>query len=110
MSGQAFTRQRERTGAPSGPLAQSLRSEERRVGSDWSSDVCSSDLTEAWLAAGFPIGDNNVGTGVYTPAREDRRPKRASGAIIDASEKHIDRKSTRLNSSHLGISYAVFCL
>src|SRR5262245_63496524 len=24
--------------------------------------------------------------------------------------KHIDRKSTRLNSSHLGISYAVFCL
>src|SRR5205814_10364630 len=26
---------------------------------------------------------------------------------IDSSE---DRKSTRLNSSHLGISYAVFCL
>src|SRR5258705_1933071 len=27
------------------------------------------------------------------------------------SEVHaIDRKSTRLNSSHLGISYAVFCL
>src|SRR5438045_7615792 len=24
--------------------------------------------------------------------------------------QHIDRKSTRLNSSHLGISYAVFCL
>src|ERR1035438_6016519 len=24
--------------------------------------------------------------------------------------KKIDRKSTRLNSSHLGISYAVFCL
>src|ERR1035441_8963797 len=24
--------------------------------------------------------------------------------------KHGDRKSTRLNSSHLGISYAVFCL
>src|SRR5436853_5392086 len=26
------------------------------------------------------------------------------------SEKIQDRKSTRLNSSHLGISYAVFCL
>src|SRR5205814_8850075 len=26
------------------------------------------------------------------------------------SEPHTDRKSTRLNSSHLGISYAVFCL
>src|SRR5690606_39711325 len=25
-------------------------------------------------------------------------------------EKHIDRKSTRLNSSHVKISYAVFCL
>src|SRR5437899_11978409 len=25
-------------------------------------------------------------------------------------EHHQDRKSTRLNSSHLGISYAVFCL
>src|SRR5438045_5525319 len=24
--------------------------------------------------------------------------------------KQLDRKSTRLNSSHLGISYAVFCL
>src|ERR1035438_10824646 len=26
------------------------------------------------------------------------------------SDAFIDRKSTRLNSSHLGISYAVFCL
>src|SRR5256885_4730786 len=26
------------------------------------------------------------------------------------SRKHLDRKSTRLNSSHLVISYAVFCL
>src|SRR5258705_4922299 len=25
-------------------------------------------------------------------------------------QRHLDRKSTRLNSSHLGISYAVFCL
>src|SRR5436853_5036977 len=27
-----------------------------------------------------------------------------------ATRGKIDRKSTRLNSSHLGISYAVFCL
>src|SRR5205814_9389942 len=26
------------------------------------------------------------------------------------NKQHLDRKSTRLNSSHLGISYAVFCL
>src|SRR5436309_5465462 len=25
-------------------------------------------------------------------------------------EEHVDRKSTRLNSSHVKISYAVFCL
>src|SRR5437899_12429642 len=31
-----------------------------------------------------------------------------SGFHLDASAP--DRKSTRLNSSHLGISYAVFCL
>src|SRR5436853_3271879 len=30
---------------------------------------------------------------------------------ISGATQHIaDRKSTRLNSSHLGISYAVFCL
>src|ERR1035438_7363 len=31
---------------------------------------------------------------------------RISGGELD----NLDRKSTRLNSSHLGISYAVFCL
>src|SRR5262245_49920901 len=31
-------------------------------------------------------------------------------AIEWAKERMTDRKSTRLNSSHLGISYAVFCL
>src|ERR1035438_10693680 len=38
----------------------------------------------------------------------------ASVAIMKKPESHepakTDRKSTRLNSSHLGISYAVFCL
>src|SRR5262245_62845244 len=36
------------------------------------------------------------------------------GAVLaveaEPLEAHLDRKSTRLNSSHLGISYAVFCL
>src|SRR2546426_4807749 len=30
--------------------------------------------------------------------------------VNTVSEKMLDRKSTRLNSSHLVISYAVFCL
>src|SRR5258705_2713232 len=34
-----------------------------------------------------------------------------AGAVGDSPEgARRDRKSTRLNSSHLGISYAVFCL
>src|SRR5262245_64654376 len=32
------------------------------------------------------------------------------GSIVTAGGLVLDRKSTRLNSSHLGISYAVFCL
>src|SRR5262245_64667723 len=31
-------------------------------------------------------------------------------AAADTGQSTADRKSTRLNSSHLGISYAVFCL
>src|SRR5437899_7121032 len=44
-----------------------------------------------------PIGPDGAATG--------RRPARG-----DLGGTPPDRKSTRLNSSHLGISYAVFCL
>src|SRR5205814_9459805 len=36
--------------------------------------------------------------------------ERRDGGRRRAVEPHLDRKSTRLNSSHLGNSYAVFCL
>src|SRR5438045_7985882 len=36
-------------------------------------------------------------------------PNAAAVEVAD-DRHHPDRKSTRLNSSHLGISYAVFCL
>src|SRR3712207_7799801 len=29
---------------------------------------------------------------------------------LSYAQRHVDRKSTRLNSSHANISYAVFCL
>src|SRR2546426_7856051 len=38
------------------------------------------------------------------------REQGALGAPWHVSTSEIDRKSTRLNSSHLVISYAVFCL
>src|SRR5688500_19879400 len=44
--------------------------------------------------------------------RAGRREQEASGfkAVAHHVVEHADRKSTRLNSSHLVISYAVFCL
>src|SRR3712207_6864764 len=35
---------------------------------------------------------------------------RFGDAFDSADRPHLDRKSTRLNSSHANISYAVFCL
>src|SRR3712207_8410212 len=44
-------------------------------------------------------------------AREDaRRNNKAERADRPARSAERDRKSTRLNSSHANISYAVFCL
>src|SRR5947199_7661310 len=41
--------------------------------------------------------------------RKDRRDQ--AMCVLGLREgRRVDRKSTRLNSSHLGISYAVFCL
>src|SRR5947207_5139836 len=47
------------------------------------------------------------------PARlcgPDRIPRRGPGQLLELARPHVDRKSTRLNSSHTVISYAVFCL
>src|SRR5437899_5370673 len=48
------------------------------------------------------------------PARpaqpEDPRPVETAAVLGHGDLERTDRKSTRLNSSHLGISYAVFCL
>src|SRR5690349_24246192 len=42
-----------------------------------------------------------LGLAVVTPAMP---------SIVASSSAEVDRKSTRLNSSHVEISYAVFCL
>src|SRR2546429_2593324 len=94
----------------------SSRRRHTRCSRDWSSDVCSSDLIDgvySMSGALPPLADLNEvakqhnavlyvddahGTGVLgTNGR---------GTVLDA----LDRKSTRLNSSHGYISYAVFCL
>src|SRR2546426_3815663 len=44
------------------------------------------------------------------PEPEEVRVHREVGVVAAGLEREADRKSTRLNSSHLVISYAVFCL
>src|SRR5256885_9692042 len=65
----------------------SSRRRHTRLQGDWSSDVCSSDLASRYA---FAWGRSLCGS---------------TDAWVCT-----DRKSTRLNSSHLVISYAVFCL
>src|SRR2546430_12868671 len=68
----------------------SSRRRHTRFDCDWSSDVCSSDLQRP--AGAVPVLDDAV--------------EIDAGGVVDEG----DRKSTRLNSSHSQISYAVFCL
>src|SRR5258705_2768511 len=52
-------------------------------------------------------GTAPLGPAASTRSRPGPRADRLGGAHRRGGQ---DRKSTRLNSSHLGISYAVFCL
>src|SRR5256885_10277524 len=42
--------------------------------------------------------------------RDQGAERRQAGGLVPRVDVQVDRKSTRLNSSHLVISYAVFCL
>src|SRR6266581_5356640 len=49
-------------------------------------------------------------TTLFRPRRRGRRPRSWSPRAAGRRPCRRDRKSTRLNSSHPSISYAVFCL
>src|SRR5437899_12389554 len=62
-----------------------------------------------------PMAMGSQGSESGSRGRRHASDERAVGADDRLSEacrlpREPDRKSTRLNSSHLGISYAVFCL
>src|SRR5699024_11926432 len=81
--------------SPTGGLFFSSRRRHTRSKRDWSSDVCSSDL----------------GVRQALPADRGSAPRGRRHALIPGGlSLRRDRKSTRLNSSHVSISYAVFCL
>src|SRR5690625_6201728 len=54
----------------------------------------------AGVGTAAPIGQRGVGQSQTKSGRTNSRYRRRT----------LDRKSTRLNSSHVAISYAVFCL
>src|SRR5256884_666489 len=95
----------------------SSRRRHTRCSRDWSSDVCSSDLRggSAPRGAGRHTECHRVTRG---PHHGDERLASPPAAVVydrrgrSAADRagRQDRKSTRLNSSHGYISYAVFCL
>src|SRR2546430_10699381 len=83
----------------------SSRRRHTRFDCDWSSDVCSSDLRSVsrWrkrFTLRSPFNTTEVAM-ACSQVESFASPRNAPNR---------DRKSTRLNSSHSQISYAVFCL
>src|SRR5690625_6907761 len=96
---------------------------------DWSSDVCSSDLDSGvvrqkcgelrikglhGIVTVRETGEKLSSNEAYS--RILQQPGDYGERIIEETRQNYiqlykeDRKSTRLNSSHVAISYAVFCL
>src|SRR5690242_21186895 len=70
----------------------------------------SPDAGRAKLAEKF-AGELGVRPAFLTKNRPEHNIAEAGYVVGDVAGKTaIDRKSTRLNSSHMSISYAVFCL
>src|SRR5205814_3908954 len=79
-------------------------------------DLCHSDVEFHWPPS-LPYGGASRGrpgtsptwSDTWLPLQPGETERRMDPRVV-AAGIHPDRKSTRLNSSHLGISYAVFCL
>src|SRR2546426_4027902 len=105
----------------------SSRRRHTRLQGDWSSDVCSSDLFLIQNQVAEATAQHREAQAIYLTVAQNIRLqiqdsfldvvtliqqiKVAEQQVIIAREalSLADRKSTRLNSSHLVISYAVFC-
>src|SRR5256884_5215287 len=94
----------------------SSRRRHTRCSRDWSSDVCSSDLQFGKKIAIHSYGPAGARDAVRAGTDSLEHATDMDDATIAEMAKHgtfyvpTDRKSTRLNSSHGYISYAVFCL
>src|SRR5687768_18265630 len=87
----------------------SSRRRHTRCSRDWSSDVCSSDLQHP-VARREGVDDRRL-QAARAGGREDETVALSAEQLLETGDQlRLDRKSTRLNSSHGYISYAVFCL
>src|SRR3712207_8460027 len=83
-------------------------------------DTATAEIYTLSLHDALPISAGKLGVSRRrTVARRVRRPRRTAGPgdpdmhlseLRPSVRERADRKSTRLNSSHANISYAVFCL
>src|SRR5258705_2851359 len=77
-------------------------------------DTATTEIYTLSLHDALPIFERAVVLGSSEVIRPEDLPESVLEAepptAPGATRYHEDRKSTRLNSSHLGISYAVFCL
>src|SRR2546427_6302392 len=70
-------------------------------------DTATTEIYTLSLHDALPISSRCCGPSGSTPSRYRRG---SSGRSSPSPTSRTDRKSTRLNSSHSQISYAVFCL
>src|SRR2546422_2902299 len=96
----------------------SSRRRHTRCSRDWSSDVCSSDLTISVADIFYCVparrkflkSDSTELGHIASLVTHYALANPGKQFILTTPTQEIDRKSTRLNSSHGYISYAVFCL
>src|SRR3712207_6884057 len=67
-------------------------------------------VTRARVRPGESVLIWGIGGGVAVAALQIAKWIGATVWVTSGSDEKLDRKSTRLNSSHANISYAVFCL
>src|SRR5439155_22415506 len=70
---------------------------------------CRKSTTDNWSAAAAPARRPRIPREAIASPDHIQRP-RSNPIATTRFLSQLDRKSTRLNSSHVAISYAVFCL
>src|SRR5256885_9136760 len=73
-------------------------------------DTATTEIYTLSLHDALPISEPRAGAAGDRQPHGAARPRARRGVQRPGRRARRDRKSTRLNSSHLVISYAVFCL